>query len=198
MKVTVRLSDENTFHVTVPDNSTVEDLKIASLVALPPQADLNSRTAKLWYSGKKMEFSSLLSSYGISPDSKSTVYLTSNDDVTPHEASSSLSSASPSSSTTSAIADADEAVEGQHHLIQHTTVKKTRTKSKGKNRCSFGSCHAPALRMTGECQFCKGKFCSKHRLLEKHNCKGLKTCKDKCFERNALKLRSEQTVASKV
>lgn len=176
MKVTVKLSNESSFQVTVPDNATVEDLKVASLVALPPDSDIN-RGARLWYSGRKMEFSKVLSTYGITSESKSSVYLTSGDDE-------------------SAIAVADD--EATIAEQQPHTQKKARTRSKSKNRCCFNNCHSPALRMTGECQFCKGKFCSKHRLLEMHNCKGLKTCKDKSFERNALKLRNEQTVSSKV
>ncbi|QPG74816.1 hypothetical protein FOA43_002152 [Brettanomyces nanus] len=178
MKVVIRINNQHNFHVTVPDNATVEDLKIASLVALPPKSGLNSHTAKLWYSGKKLEFSTLLSSYGITAVSDSTVYLTDDSQV----------------ESNCAITDNDVA----DLTIVQQHIKKTRSKSKSKNRCSFGTCHASALRLTGECQFCKGKFCSKHRLLEKHNCKGLKICKNKCFERNALKLRNEQTVTSKV
>lgn len=181
MKASIKLGDGETFHVTVPDNSTVEDLKIAALVALPPTKTLNSRTTKLWYSGKKLEFTNPLASYGISADSHSTVYMTSGDEPMPHFDDSEC-----------AIVETDEAPKPHHHS------KKSRSKSRSKNRCSYGSCHSPALRLTGECQFCKGHFCSKHRLLEKHHCKGLKTCKDKCFERNALKLRNERTVTSKV
>ena len=197
MKVIIKLNNEQIFHVTVPDNSTVEDLKIASLVALPPKVGLSRHTAKLWYSGEKMEFTSTLKSYGITSDSNSTVYLTAGskpvvDVVDSEHLQSQLSSES-------AVSCLSQGESDQEHPIRHTRKKsRSKSKSKGKNRCSFGTCHATALRLTGECQFCKGRFCSKHRLLEKHNCKGLKTCKDKCFERNALKLRKEQTVASKV
>ncbi|KAF6009023.1 hypothetical protein HII13_003662 [Brettanomyces bruxellensis] len=186
MKVIIKLNNEQIFHVTVPDNSTVEDLKIASLVALP---------LKLAYQGIQQSFG--IPSYGITSDSNSTVYLTAGSkpvvDVVDSEH---LQSQLSSESAVSCISQGES---DQEHTIRHTRKKsRSKSKSKGKNRCSFGTCHATALRLTGECQFCKGRFCSKHRLLEKHNCKGLKTCKDKCFERNALKLRKEQTVASKV
>mgnify|MGYP003362629875 FL=1 len=194
MKVIVKLNNEQIFHVTVPDNSTVEDLKIASLVALPPKVGLSRHTAKLWYSGEKMEFTSSLKSYGVTADTSSTVYLTSGSRPVVDTGDSELEHGQFASESAISQNESDT-----DHVIRHTRKKsRSKSKSKGKNRCSFGSCHATALRLTGECQFCKGRFCSKHRLLEKHNCKGLKTCKDKCFERNALKLRKEQTVASKV
>jgi hypothetical protein len=51
--------------------------------------------------------------------------------------------------------------------------------------------------IVGECGFCQGKFCSKHRLLESHNCTGLEDCKKESHERNATKLNSERTMAIK-
>ena len=78
-------------------------------------------------------------------------------------------------------------------------ITKSKSKSKSKSKkCFFDHCTSNQLRMVGDCQFCQGKFCSKHRLLENHNCSGLKICKDKSYERNALKLQSEQVVTSKV
>lgn len=76
--------------------------------------------------------------------------------------------------------------------------KSKSSKSSKSKRCTFAQCHSLPLRMVGDCQLCQGKFCSKHRLLESHQCKGLKSWKDTCFERNAMKLQSEQTVAPKV
>jgi len=49
----------------------------------------------------------------------------------------------------------------------------------------------------GDCGFCFGHFCSKHRLLESHNCPNLEDCKKESHERNADKLNSERTVAIK-
>jgi len=42
-----------------------------------------------------------------------------------------------------------------------------------KVRCSFPECKAAARPIVGDCSFCKGKFCSTHRLLEDHNCRNL-------------------------
>ncbi|KAK9451397.1 ubiquitin-related domain-containing protein [Limtongia smithiae] len=67
-----------------------------------------------------------------------------------------------------------------------------------KKRCSFKSCSSAPLRIVGDCSFCDGHFCAKHRLLEDHKCTGLQDCKQQLHERNALKLQQEQTVASKV
>jgi hypothetical protein len=49
----------------------------------------------------------------------------------------------------------------------------------------------------GDCGFCGGHFCSKHRLLESHNCPNLEDCKKESHERNAERLNSERTVAIK-
>lgn len=67
-----------------------------------------------------------------------------------------------------------------------------------KNRCLFVSCNAAPLRMVGDCGHCHGKFCAKHRLLEDHLCTWLQFCKDNAHERNAMKLQSESTIASRV
>ncbi|RKU44380.1 hypothetical protein DL546_003509 [Coniochaeta pulveracea] len=42
-----------------------------------------------------------------------------------------------------------------------------------KIRCSFKDCSGPAQRIVGDCAFCQGHFCGKHRLLEDHKCEGL-------------------------
>jgi hypothetical protein len=42
-----------------------------------------------------------------------------------------------------------------------------------KIRCSFKECSGPAQRIVGDCAFCQGHFCGKHRLLEDHKCEGL-------------------------
>lgn len=69
---------------------------------------------------------------------------------------------------------------------------------KKKQRCSFKTCSSAPLRMVGSCSHCSGKFCAKHRLLEDHLCVGLQYCKDDAHERNAMKLQSESTIASRV
>ncbi|CDK25096.1 unnamed protein product [Kuraishia capsulata CBS 1993] len=127
-----------------------------------------------------MELQSSLHSYGITPVSNSTVYLTNG-----------------SQSDESAVAEdamTDVAVE----VAAAEAKSKIRRKSANKRKCSSRGCTSAPLRIVGDCSLCQGKFCSKHRLLENHNCSGLQSCKDQMHERNALKLQSEQTVASKV
>jgi hypothetical protein len=62
-----------------------------------------------------------------------------------------------------------------------------------KLRCSASSCREPAQRIVGDCSFCQGHFCGRHRLLEDHKCTGLEDCKKQSHERNAAQLESERT-----
>lgn len=200
MKLNVKIDQDLTLSLTVPDNATVEDLKVATIVALPSEnslsnslniSSLSPKNINLWYSGHKLDYSKSLHSYNITPQSliinpNLLIHLTSLNDDSP-----------PNDTSDSAISD-----DINDSIILCTSKSgksksKSRSKSKSK-KCSFLNCTSTPLRMVGDCQHCQGKFCSKHRLLESHNCKGLKIYKDKCYERNALKLQSEQTVASKV
>ena len=62
-----------------------------------------------------------------------------------------------------------------------------------KIRCTFKDCKEVAQRIVGDCGFCSGHFCGKHRMLEDHKCSGLEDCKKESHERNAIKLNSERT-----
>ncbi|KAG7054733.1 AN1-type zinc finger protein [Colletotrichum scovillei] len=62
-----------------------------------------------------------------------------------------------------------------------------------KIRCTFKECKDAAQRIVGDCGFCNGHFCGKHRLLEDHKCDGLEDCKKQSHERNAAQLESERT-----
>lgn len=42
-----------------------------------------------------------------------------------------------------------------------------------KPRCTFKECKGAAQRIVGDCGFCDGHYCAKHRLLEDHKCTGL-------------------------
>jgi hypothetical protein len=66
-----------------------------------------------------------------------------------------------------------------------------------KARCTFKDCKDAAQRIVGDCGFCTGHFCGKHRMLESHNCPGLEDCKNQEKDRNREKLESERTVAIK-
>jgi len=88
-----------------------------------------------------------------------------------------------------------------YDVVEGSTVNlilRLRGGGPSKKRCSFKSCTSAPLRIVGDCSFCDGHFCAKHRLLEDHKCTGLQDCKQQLHERNALKLQQEQTVASKV
>lgn len=69
---------------------------------------------------------------------------------------------------------------------------------KKKNQCYFDRCTSPASKFIGDCNFCKGHYCSKHRLMENHACEGLTSCKEAMHKRNADKLVSEQTKVPKI
>jgi len=58
-------------------------------------------------------------------------------------------------------------------------------------------CGSLAQRIVGDCGFCGGHFCSKHRLLESHACPNLEDCKKESHAQNASKLNAERTVAIK-
>ncbi|GAD95146.1 hypothetical protein AN0677.2 [Paecilomyces variotii No. 5] len=66
-----------------------------------------------------------------------------------------------------------------------------------KPRCNFKECKEPAQRIIGDCGFCNGHFCQKHRMLESHLCTGLEDCKRESHARNADKLNSERTTVIK-
>lgn len=73
-----------------------------------------------------------------------------------------------------------------------------KTSKKKKNACYFDKCSSAASKFIGDCNFCKGHFCSKHRLMENHACEGLRSCKEAMHKRNADKLAREQTRAPKI
>jgi predicted nucleic acid binding AN1-type Zn finger protein len=60
-------------------------------------------------------------------------------------------------------------------------------------RCNAKECREAAQRIVGDCGFCNGHFCGKHRLLEDHKCTGLEDCKKQSHERNAAQLNAERT-----
>ncbi len=67
-----------------------------------------------------------------------------------------------------------------------------------KNSCALEGCSGRAVMIIGDCKFCSGKFCSKHRTVESHSCPNIEQCRQQHFEKNSLKLSNEKTVASKV
>lgn len=188
MRVSIRLSNGNTqltYQVTVPDNSTVNDLKLAALVAAPMNSnihDLSLSNFSLMYSSKKLELSYQLQSYGINNDS--IVYLI-------------------NQSVSDVLIDVDEdlaTVQKQDlsKLQLEQVQQKKRRRSSNKKKCSFTQCNNTPLKIVGDCIHCDGHYCSKHRLLESHKCSGLQNCKEQLHTQNGLKLLNEQTISSKV
>lgn len=172
MRVTFRVSTENSFSVTIPDNSTVEDLRNAAKVGCPTSVKL-PLDFKLIYNGVKLTpYYKSLSTLNVVPENNSvTVILMSEGFDTPL--------ASPQLSPVEKV-----------DVAPRKKVKK--------NRCSFKTCSATPLRMVGDCGQCHGKFCAKHRLLEDHTCSGLQLCKESAHERNAMKLQNESTISLRV
>lgn len=88
--------------------------------------------------------------------------------------------------------------------LQGKSKSKAKTKSKGKGKgksklhCFFEDCSNTPLKFVGDCNFCGGHFCSKHRIMENHKCEGLKTCKEQMHKRNADKLSKEQTIVPRI
>lgn len=66
-----------------------------------------------------------------------------------------------------------------------------------KIKCTFKDCKDGAQRIVGDCSFCQGHFCGKHRMLEDHKCSGLEDCKKESHDRNADTLNTQRTVAVK-
>ena len=61
-------------------------------------------------------------------------------------------------------------------LLRISTFRKTllsTTMAPSKPRCTFKECKGAAQRIVGDCAFCDGHYCAKHRLLEDHKCTGL-------------------------
>lgn len=81
--------------------------------------------------------------------------------------------------------------------IKQAKVSSSKRKSK-KNICFHPECTKSIAKFIGDCNFCNGHFCSGHRLMESHDCKGLATCKEQLHKRNADKLTKEQTIVSKI
>jgi predicted nucleic acid binding AN1-type Zn finger protein len=70
----------------------------------------------------------------------------------------------------SGIAATSSTITQNHRYFNSTT---TATMPAKKIRCTFKECTGAAQRIVGDCAFCNGHYCGKHRLLEDHKCEGL-------------------------
>lgn len=83
-------------------------------------------------------------------------------------------------------------------VMTNTSRVSKKAPKKKKNMCYFAKCTNAASKFIGDCNFCKGHFCSKHRIMENHACEGLTSCREVMHKRNADKLAAEQTRAPKI
>lgn len=77
----------------------------------------------------------------------------------------------------------------------HSTLQIALPLRPKRNRCQASECGAAAQKIVGDCSFCAGHFCARHRMLEAHACPELAACKAQEKERNRAKLESERTFA---
>lgn len=64
----------------------------------------------------------------------------------------------------------------ENHIQRESTIHLAMPLRGGapkKLRCTHKDCKDAAQRIIGDCGFCQGHFCGKHRLLEDHKCTGL-------------------------
>lgn len=110
----------------------------------------------------------------------------------------------------------DSATLPSHHFSPPSPVLPSVTMASKKTRCGAKECRERAQAIVGDCSFCQGHFCGRHRLLEDHKCSGLEDvspanpsyvqceepletntsleqCKKQSHARNAAQLESERT-----
>ena len=87
-----------------------------------------------------------------------------------------------------------------YHIASESTIHLAiplRGGAPKKVKCQFKDCKDRAQPIVGDCGFCSGHYCGKHRMLESHACSGLETCKEEEKRRNRERLEKERTVAIK-
>lgn len=179
--------------LTIPPNTSIATVK--SLIAFQVPSAAPSSEARLTYAGRTLDSpDKLLSDYHVPPSS--TLELTfpmAGGAVSVDNAASSNSDlmAPTSSNPTDELAPAKPSPK--------PTVKSSSGGMKKKGpRCGATGCSALAQRIVGECGFCGGHFCGKHRLLESHSCEGLDDARKESKDRNREKLEGERTVSGRV
>lgn len=67
-----------------------------------------------------------------------------------------------------------------------------------KRTCALDECNSRAVLIVGDCNYCKEKYCSLHRLPEDHLCKNIAICNKKAFEKNERLVNGGKCVSEKV
>ena len=82
--------------------------------------------------------------------------------------------------------------------VKRVAKKPSKAQKRKKNQCYFDTCISTISEFIGDCEFCDGHFCSRHRLLETHRCEGLHSFREELRKRNAEKLALEKTGIPKI
>ena len=60
--------------------------------------------------------------------------------------------------------------------------------------CAWDSCLERYAKVIGDCVYCKGKYCARHRLPESHHCQNIQSCKQLSFDTNHSKVMNGKCV----
>lgn len=163
------------FSLEVDSSKTIGHIK-SLLIQQDPS--IHPDSAAIIYAGKTLDDSKTLQDYMITNDS--TLHYSSGNQKKTESGS---SSTNPSASSQTHSASRSSSSTSLTSLTsQPTTITKPAAAKRNKKRCSAKNCISAPLRYVGDCQFCNGRFCSKHRLLEQHDCINLQNCKQQLYE----------------
>jgi hypothetical protein len=79
-----------------------------------------------------------------------------------------------------------------------SSVKSTASSTGSRTRCHTPGCEDRPAKIVGDCRYCQGRFCSRHRLPEAHQCDQLEHCRQQSLAKNTDKLLSGKCVADKM
>ncbi|ODQ81138.1 hypothetical protein BABINDRAFT_160539 [Babjeviella inositovora NRRL Y-12698] len=210
MKIFVKSSSgspDSLFSITIPDNSSVMDLKTSVIIAAPIAvlpSGAKPSLFKLVFNGKVLDIlSQKLETLDIVDHS--TIILVHNNHSLALQLFNPLNSpiikkvelclARTDSATLSNTLTPTTSPTAAAASVTKPGIKR---KTFSKKTCHFLQCHQPQAKFIGDCTYCNHKYCSKHRLVEDHSCSELRHCQEEYRAKNANKLMNEQTFASKV
>lgn len=173
--------------LTIPPSTSIAMVK--SLIAVQHPQALPSANARLTFNGRTLDSpEKTLADLEIPPSSTLEFALPSR--LSPSEES---SRSEPTSSDVASAAVATPTAAPTAAVPAKPATKSSGTPKRKGPRCTSAGCNLAAQRIVGECGFCGGNFCGKHRLLESHSCTGLEDAKKADKDRNKARLESERT-----